>query len=58
MYVAMNYAYAKVKTAGNLRLEPKSSAASAGAKAAGDGLVLRGVVFRNDGSTWYGVQVG
>ena len=24
----------------------------------GDGLVLRGVVFRNDGSTWYGVQVG
>ena len=58
MYVAMNYAYAKVKTAGNLRLEPKPSAASAGAKAAGDGLVLRGVVFRNDGSTWYGVQVG
>ena len=58
MYVAMNYAYAKVKTAGNLRLEPESSAASAGAKAAGDGLVLRGVVFRNDRSTWYGVQVG
>ena len=58
MYVAMNYAYAKVKTDGNLRLEPKPSAASAGAKAAGDGLVLRGVVFRNDGSTWYGVQVG
>ena len=58
MYVAMNYASAKVKTAGNLRLEPKPSAASAGAKAAGDGLVLRGVVFRNDGSTWYGVQVG
>ena len=26
--------------------------------AGGDGLVLRGVVFRNDGSTWYGVQVG
>ena len=48
MYVGMNEAYAKVKTAGNLRLEPKSSASSLGAKAAGDGLALRGVVFRND----------
>ena len=58
MYVGMNEAYAKVKTAGNLRLEPKSSASSLGAKAAGDGLALRGVVFRNDGSKWYGVMSG
>ena len=58
MYVGMNEAYAKVKTAGNLRLEPKSSASSLGAKAAGDGLALRGVVFRKDGSTWYGVMSG
>ena len=58
MYVGMNEAYAKVKTAGNLRLEPKSSASSLGAKAVGDGLALRGVVFRKDGSTWYGVMSG
>ena len=58
MYVGMNEAYAKVKTAGNLRLEPKSSASSLGAKAVGDGLALRGVVFRNDGSKWYGVMSG
>ena len=58
MYVGMNEAYAKVKTAGNLRLEPKSSASSLGAKVVGDGLALRGVVFRKDGSTWYGVMSG